>query len=154
MAIAHGDITLADISNPGNPVLVAEYPSGPYFYDVDIDDEYIYGDADHLLEIFRLPEVAVENDKPILPVQSMLSQNYPNPFNAQTTIRYSLPESGPVTLTIYNLLGQKVATLFDGIQTAGEHSVVWDAGDMTSGIYFSKLNTEDNYRTGEMLLLK
>ena len=86
--------------------------------------------------------------------QFSLHPSYPNPFNAQTTISYSLPESGPVTLTIYNLLGQKVATLFDGIQTAGEHKVVWDAQKQPSGVYFAKLVAEQHKSTFQMVLLK
>ena len=83
-----------------------------------------------------------------------LSQNYPNPFNAQTTISYGLPQAGPVTLSIYNIMGQKVATLFDGIQQAGEHSVVWDAKDLSSGVYFGILANESNSTANKMILIK
>ena len=93
-------------------------------------------------------------DLSLTPNTFSLRQNYPNPFNAQTTISYSLSEPGPVTLTIYNLLGQKVATLFDGVQTAGEHRLVWDASDMTSGLYFSRLENGGSGSTAQMILLR
>jgi hypothetical protein len=89
-----------------------------------------------------------------IPEQISLFHNYPNPFNAQTTISYSLSESGPATLTIYNLLGQKVAVLFDGVQTAGEHKTVWDAGNQTSGIYFYRISAGRFIKSEKMLLLK
>jgi hypothetical protein len=64
---------------------------------------------------------------------------YPNPFNAATLFNYNMPESGPVTLAIYDLLGRKVAALYDGLQSLGPHRQAWDAGDFPSGIYFGRL---------------
>jgi hypothetical protein len=93
-------------------------------------------------------------DPSLKPNTISLLQNYPNPFNAQTTISYSLAEPGPVTLTIYNLLGQKVATLFDGIQPAGEHKAVWDASNMTSGVYFARLNSKNSSHKIFLTLIK
>jgi hypothetical protein len=80
---------------------------------------------------------------------------YPNPFNAQTTISYSLYQPGPVTLTIYNIMGQKVVTLVDEVQQAGEHKVVWDAGDVSSGVYFGRLEAGDKPQQNiKIVLLK
>jgi hypothetical protein len=89
-----------------------------------------------------------------IPFEIGLLQNYPNPFNAQTTISYSLQQAGPVTLSIYNIMGQKVATLFDGVQQAGEHKVVWDAGDVTSGVYFGRLESGINKQNIKLILLR
>jgi hypothetical protein len=88
------------------------------------------------------------------PLIFSISQNYPNPFNAQTTISYVLPESGPVTLSIYNLLGQKVATLFDGLQQAGEHKAVWEVTGAPSGVYFARLVSGSKTATNLMVLMK
>ncbi len=66
-----------------------------------------------------------------------LMQNYPNPFNPTTTIEFALPMDSKVDIEIYNILGQKVASLFSGNQTAGFHQVTWNASKMSSGVYFS-----------------
>jgi hypothetical protein len=97
--------------------------------------------------------VDVENQMP-MPAGSVLSQNYPNPFNASTTISYSLPQAGPLELAIYNIAGQRVATLFEGTQEAGEHRVVWDARNAPSGVYFYRLVAGGECETKRMLLLK
>jgi hypothetical protein len=94
------------------------------------------------------------DDQLNLPEQVRLNYNYPNPFNAQTTISYSLSQSGPVTLSIYNIMGQKVATLFDGVQQAGEHRVVWDAQEMSSDIYFCKLTASGLSQCQKMNLVR
>ena len=83
-----------------------------------------------------------------------LSQNYPNPFNPATTINYTLYEKGIVELTVYNQLGQNVATLFNGEAQAGEHSVRWNAANMPSGIYFCLLKGEKHTLTRKLLLVK
>jgi hypothetical protein len=78
----------------------------------------------------------------------------PNPFNAETVIAFDLPEAGQVSLEVYNLMGQKVATLIDGNMPAGQHSVTWDASRFASGIYFYKLTAGDKIITKRMTLLK
>lgn len=83
-----------------------------------------------------------------------LSQNYPNPFNPSTSISYQLPVSGVVELTIYNVLGTQITTLVNGLQTAGSHSVVWNAASFTSGVYFYRLETESFVSVKKMLLIK
>ncbi|HTY12333.1 MAG TPA: DUF4350 domain-containing protein [Bacteroidota bacterium] len=99
------------------------------------------------------------NGIPLVPVGYSLDQNYPNPFNPTTTIGYSLAHSGYVTLEIFNVLGQKVKTLFTGDQKIGNYSVVWDGtGDngagAASGIYFYRIKTEAFSFTKKMVFLK
>jgi hypothetical protein len=89
-----------------------------------------------------------------LPDEFRLYLNYPNPFNASTVLRYGLPQPGAVTLTIYNVLGRKVASLFDGMQQTGYHAVTWDAADVASGIYFARLRSTDQIKTIKMVLMK
>jgi len=89
----------------------------------------------------------------------ILEQNFPNPFNAGTTIRYFLPKSCQVNLSIYNILGQKVAILVDELQTAGCQTVGWDGRnfngeDLDSGIYFYKIRTGEFSGTRMLVFLK
>jgi hypothetical protein len=89
-----------------------------------------------------------------LPSEFALMGNYPNPFNASTVIEYQLPATSNVTLEVYNVLGEKVATLFDGEQQAGYKSVSWDASGVASGIYFYKLSAGDFTEMKRMMLVK
>jgi len=107
------------------------------------------------------PEGNDGSKKNILPSAFGLEQNFPNPFNPSTSIRYLLPADSRVVLKVYNLLGQVVATLVNGLQTAGTKEARWDAGSFSSGIYFYRMeatnvtNLHDGYlQTGKMLLLK
>jgi hypothetical protein len=88
------------------------------------------------------------------PTTFALRGNYPNPFNARTVISYELPTDAHVKLEIYNLFGQKVATLVDGQQEAGYRSVTWDASEVPSGVYFYKLSGGDFTETRRMMLVK
>jgi len=80
--------------------------------------------------------------------------NYPNPFNPSTTIRVSLPETEEVTLRIYDLLGKEIATLYQGVLTAGNHDVRWNAGSLAGGVYFCRLQAERTVLTAKLLLIK
>ena len=94
------------------------------------------------------------NDIPDLPAEVALFDNYPNPFNASTVIKYDLPQTSTVTLIIYDLLGRHVATLLDGRQPAGSHSVTWRADNQPSGIYFYRLSAGETTFTKKLTLLK
>lgn len=83
-----------------------------------------------------------------------LNQNYPNPFNPTTEISFSLPAASMVTLEVYNIAGQKIATLVNGHFGAGDHTVSWDASNNSSGIYLYRLTTDGYIATKKMLLLK
>ena len=90
-----------------------------------------------------------------IPIEYSLSQNYPNPFNPSTTIQYSLPEAGDVTMRVYNLLGQEVKTVFDNVsQSAGTHSVVFSASELPSGIYFYSFRVNNFVQVKKMILMK
>ena len=93
-------------------------------------------------------------ESPKNPREFLLKQNYPNPFNPVTKIEYTLSANSKVSLIIYNLLGQEVAQLINGPQSAGTHIVFWDASKVSSGIYFYRLQAGDFVRTKKMVLLK
>jgi hypothetical protein len=96
------------------------------------------------------------NDERMGPVPGsfQLIQNYPNPFNPSTTISYYLSESASINLDIYTILGRKIATLAEGIQQAGNHEAIWDAGGLPTGIYFARLRTDGRSQTIKMVLTK
>ena len=89
-----------------------------------------------------------------LPQQYTLDQNYPNPFNPATTIRFSLPEAVEVTLVVYDILGRKVTTLVDEYREPGEHSVLFDAGHVASGVYIYQIRAGEFVETKRLMLVK
>jgi hypothetical protein len=93
------------------------------------------------------------------PTAFRLDQNYPNPFNPTTTIRYEITKPGLVSLTVYNLLGQKIKTLVDAHRPGGSHTVTWDGRDdrgreVSSGVYFYKLETAEFTGVKKMIFLQ
>ncbi len=89
-----------------------------------------------------------------LPTEFVLNQNFPNPFNPTTEISFSLPNAGEIRLEVFNMLGQKVATLISGNLDAGNHTVTWDASNQSSGVYLYRLEAGTYTDTKKMLLLK
>jgi len=103
--------------------------------------------------------VPVDNDDPVIPAVTTLKGNYPNPFNPQTTISFSVKESVPVTIEIYNVKGQLVKTLVSETKAPGNHSVVWQGDDnngrsVSSGIFFYKMQAGKYSSTRKMILMK
>jgi hypothetical protein len=88
------------------------------------------------------------------PEEFSLSQNYPNPFNPSTTINYSVAKEGFVSLTVYNLIGSKVATLVSEYQSSGKYSVQFDGSKLASGIYFYKLESGKFSAFKKLILMK
>ena len=89
-----------------------------------------------------------------LPGNYSLEQNYPNPFNPSTVIRYSLPNNEFVTLKVYNILGKEITTLVNQKQSSGTYEVNFDASNLTSGIYFYQISTNNFSQVRKMMLLK
>jgi len=98
--------------------------------------------------------VSVSKEANYLPLDYSLSQNYPNPFNPSTTIQYQLPQSGKVTLNVYDILGREVAFLVNDFKPAGSYSVTFNASALPTGIYIYKLEAAPFSQTKKMLLLK
>lgn len=104
-------------------------------------------------------ETAVKRTPGVTPTDYVLHQNYPNPFNPTTEISYEIPRDGQVTLTVFNSLGQKVATLVNSKQVAGKYQVTWngmsDSGaKMSSGVYFYHIESEGFAKTMKMIMMK
>jgi len=99
------------------------------------------------------------NDEAVIPDVFALHQNYPNPFNPVTTIRYDIPEQALVQIDIYNILGQKVAVLVEGLHEPGFHAVRWNGTNMygnalSSGMYFYHIKAGDFRNVKKLLLVK
>jgi len=82
------------------------------------------------------------------------ARNYPNPFNAFTSIEYSLSSASDVSFEIYDILGRNIAILSEGYQSAGRHSIVWNAAEVSSGVYFYRISAGEREAFGSCLLLK
>lgn len=113
-----------------------------------------YAELTHSWEAGLGPKRVSSHDGSKIPGRFFLSQNHPNPFNATTTVYYQLPVDAHVKLEIYNLAGQKVATVVDEKQEAGYKSVRWDASKVSSGLYFYRLTASDYSECRRMMLVK
>ena len=83
-----------------------------------------------------------------------LFNNYPNPFNPSTTIKYSIPKQGNITLKVFDVLGSEVMTLINNGQQQGIYEIEFDGSELTSGIYFYRLQAGEFVETKKMILLK
>ena len=148
-------VYVIDISLPEDPQIIASHGTPGNPIDVVVNDNIVYiADGNSIMVLLFDPETGTMEELDRIPSQFALAPNFPNPFNPSTTIRYSLPESGEVSLSIYNILGQRVEILFEGFQQAGEHAVTWDASDYPSGVFFTRLETADRSSHIKMVLLK
>ncbi|MCK4894809.1 MAG: T9SS type A sorting domain-containing protein, partial [Calditrichia bacterium] len=98
--------------------------------------------------------VGIEHEHSQIPKEYYLYQNYPNPFNPSTTIEFDLPKTSQVTIKIFNILGEEVATLVSGKLSADSYSSDWEARDLASGVYLYRLEAEGFVQTKKMILMK
>ena len=96
----------------------------------------------------------VKESEGFVPIEFTLDQNYPNPFNPTTNIQFQIPKDGHVTVSVYNTLGQQVATLLDEELKSGSHHVTFDATKFASGIYFYRIKAGDFTKVRKMMLLR
>jgi hypothetical protein len=177
---AHGDLVANDgiystiLVFPTGAITPVFYKFGAVFSGVDtlngaasyMDNEAGYG-LNHTLNLNLSGGSAIVNNKfgdqatgvievktSTLPKKYSLNQNYPNPFNPSTNISYALPANGNVSLKIYNILGQEVATAFQGFQKAGSYVVSFDASKLASGVYLYRLQSGNFAEAKKMILMK
>ena len=107
---------------------------------------------------FNVEEVIAANENSqvtvMMPTELTLSKAYPNPFNPSTSMSIFVPADGAVNLSVYNVMGQKVATLHSGNMSAGNHTVTWNASDMTSGMYFVRAESQAGVAVQKVMLMK
>ena len=122
---------------------------------LDVNNGWVSGDYGLIMATNNgggIASVFSENEE--IPEDFILNQNYPNPFNPSTTIRWQQPETGFVTLIIYDVLGREVAKLVSEELTPGKHETVFDASRFSSGIYFYQLKAGNFFETKKMILIK
>jgi hypothetical protein len=119
------------------------------------NSNYIYAGTDNGIWRRPLSEItSVEENQIEIPSCYMLSQNYPNPFNPSTSFRYSIPQTSKVVIKVYDILGNKIATLMDEVKPAGTYELTWNAADLPSGVYFYQLKAGSYMNTKKMILMK
>jgi len=120
-------------------------PRDPYYPDIGADE-------------FELSTVAIDDNdnnsgKNQIPLKYELYQNFPNPFNPVTQIRFALPKVSHVKIEVYNILGQRIAILLNSPKSAGYHIIDFDASQLSSGVYFYRINAGNNYQAVKKMLL-
>jgi subtilisin-like proprotein convertase family protein len=123
-----------------------------HVYDAAAQDEgTLSGFKMHV--VTQIPDAAAD-PRSLYPREFSFEGNYPNPFNGETRFRFVLPREMPVTLVLYNMLGQEAARILDRTLEAGEHRVVFDGGGLASGVYLARLSTPQFTESRKVLLLK
>jgi hypothetical protein len=114
----------------------------------------VYFDVDTTDYNSILVGVDNSNNKIIVPTEYILEQNYPNPFNPTTTIKYSIPHASKIKIQIYDILGREVATVINEMKSAGTYTATFNAANMSSGVYFYRLQAGSFTETKKLLLLR
>lgn len=112
------------------------------------------GGANTTLTLVSTEQVTGIDDNIIVPDKPVLISNYPNPFNGSTVLRFTLPTAGRIGIEVYNIVGQKVESLYNGEANTGEFSISWDASRYPSGVYFCKLTVGEKSFNHRITLLK
>jgi hypothetical protein len=157
-------LPIYDISNVQNTIVPAEMilelisaAYGCNFFEID-GQEYMFVVEVSAIEVFEINNTSNIGELEVVDMGTNLS-NYPNPFNPETTINFSLNEAGPVELAIYNIKGQKIKTLVNETLPAQNYNIVWNGRDdnnqqVSSGVYFYRMNTSTYTSTRKMILMK
>jgi hypothetical protein len=132
--------------NPMGPVVNTTEHSATSNAGVDLNGVWAVVDGT-LTGVSNLPTSGI-------PGKFSVGQNYPNPFNPGTTIAYSIPKASLVTIKVYSLLGQEIATLFSGYKSAGTYQVPFDASHLSSGVYLYRVEAGKSTETKRMVLMK
>jgi hypothetical protein len=146
-------------SSTGNNWVVIDSTRAILPYDLAVLGGRLYSAREDGLWSAELNPSNSNSEDRLLPDQIQISQNYPNPFNSRTLIAYDTPSNEPVTIEVFNLLGQKVKTLVNETKTAGSYRIEWsgdnDAGiPVSTGVYLYRIMAADIVLTKTMLLLK
>jgi hypothetical protein len=146
---AHGDYSQSYEINPGDRLFLE-----PYRANFQALYNGLYGDSEPINKIKMLLE-SVLNAEPEIPIKYFLNQNYPNPFNQATQISFSLDKDRKVSITVYDIVGKMIACPISDITfTAGQHIILYDSGNLSSGVYFYRLTTDRESVVRRMVIVK
>ncbi len=141
-----GDTTITVMNNANNQKFSFDFTKQVTAVTFDPENNIVLKQANTV--------VSIEDENEVLPGELALHPNWPNPFNPETVIGYALPAAGNVEISVYNSVGEKITTLFDGIKEAGEHRISFNAANLPSGIYFAVLNSGGKTLRHKMVLMK
>jgi hypothetical protein len=147
-----------------------DFPQLGTWYDYFEGSEYEVTDSEQAIKLepgefkvyttkqFDAPEMGIATSTEELPSEGpesfKLYNNYPNPFNPSTNIKFDVAKTGVVKLEVFDILGRKVATLFDGKKSVGTHTLTFDASSLSSGVYFTRFTAGNTVQVQKMTLLK
>ena len=154
---AEGNLGVVDVSDKKNPREIALFSGKDLGRGVTaVYDKIFFADQSQGVWILKnnLITYVEERDPDIFPNQFELKQNYPNPFNPRTIIEFFVPRKGLILIEVFDLLGQLVQTLVDKEMEAGKHRTKFDAGGLSSGIYFYRMITKEISVTKKMVILR
>ena len=146
------DITAIAVGPSGDLYVAGKFEGTLYLGPEQLEQRG--GGSNMFVAKYDAATITASETVPELPSTATLTSNYPNPFTHSTTIEYALPASGPVHLSVYDVLGREVAILVDGVQHTGKHTSVFDGTPLPSGTYLYRLEASGQVRTGLMTLMK
>ncbi|VAX23324.1 Alkaline phosphatase [hydrothermal vent metagenome] len=156
IADGYGYVRIVDVTNPASPNEVGVFATGYQPTGIAVDNNLIFVPAEkngfYILNNDLL--VSVKSKTNEIPRNFLLSQNYPNPFNPTTVISYSLPESGFVSMKMYDILGNEVAVLVNEYKPTGNYSIEFNGNDLSSGVYIYQMQAGSFIDTKKLMLLK
>ncbi|MDI6400400.1 T9SS type A sorting domain-containing protein [Balneolaceae bacterium ANBcel3] len=136
-------------------LLFQPFESGNYQAILDISHTALNVSDPHEIIVKGVGKVGTDSEiNGEISEEILLKQNYPNPFNPYTVIEFYLPESGHITLEVYDITGRRIEVLVDEFKNAGVHSVIFDSSRLSSGVYRYRIQSEEFVRTRMMTFIK
>jgi len=154
--VADGEsgVRIYDALDPTNLIFLDNFETQDMALGIRMWSNIAFVITESSLIIFEESTTGIEDKLSTVPENFNLVRNYPNPFNASTTISYSLETSSDVQIDIFDITGRLIETVADGYRSAGNHNLIWNAGEYSSGVYYYRLNADGGTFVSKMTLLK
>jgi hypothetical protein len=147
-------IYIMDLTDPVHPQYVGHYNTSEEMSDMEIYGSYLLTVSPNKFAVYQMDASSMVQNPEGIPKEFALYPCYPNPFNPSTVIRFTLPHTEHAKLIIYDVTGRQVKVLTNEVLSAGEHSVTFDVPDLSSGVYFVRLDAGHQMQTEKLVLLK